>query len=207
VEVASKTTILIAQKNSSVMICPVKVRHQSNIYGVFFMAKFTEEEKIQSVLRYKHGNEPMTEIADDIGVHRSVLGGWVRLYEHQGESAFIQSYTSYSTQYKMDVLKYMIEMGTSSVETAAIFNIPSAGMIRSWRLKFEKGGINALISKKKGRLSMKKEIDTNKPITGEGSEESLQAKVERLEMEIAYLKKLNALVQMQEKLQTKSKRK
>ncbi|WP_420491927.1 transposase, partial [Neobacillus niacini] len=58
------------------------------------MAKFTEEEKIQSVLRYKHGNEPMNEIAEDIGVHRSVLSAWVRLYEHQGESAFVKSYTS-----------------------------------------------------------------------------------------------------------------
>jgi transposase len=47
----------------------------------------------------------------------------------------------------------------------------------------------------------------NQPIPGEESVEALQSKVERLEMEIAYLKKLNALVQMQEKLQTKSKRK
>ncbi|MEH7252675.1 IS3 family transposase, partial [Neobacillus niacini] len=138
------------------------------------------------------GNEPMNEIAEDIGVHRSVLSAWVRLYEHQGESAFVKSYTSYSTQYKMDVLNYIIEMGTSSVETAAIFNIPSSGMIRSWRLKFEEGGIDALVSKKKGRSSMKKEKETEtlKPITGEGSEESLQAKVERLEMEIAYFKKV-----------------
>lgn len=37
--------------------------------------------------------------------------------------------------------------------------------------------------------------------------EALQAKIKHLEMENAYLKKLNDLVQMQEKLQTKSKRK
>ena len=51
------------------------------------------------------------------------------------------------------------------------------------------------------------EIESQKSISAEGSVEALQAKIERLEMENAYLKKLNALVQMQEKLQTKSKRK
>jgi transposase-like protein len=169
------------------------------------MAKFTSEEKIQNVLRYIHGKESIREIAKDIGVHHSVFNAWVRLYEHQGESAFLKSYTSHSTQFKMDVLKYMNEMGTSSIETAAIFNLSSPGMIRSWKLQFEQSGIDALISKKKGRPSMKKE--TKKTVPAEGTVEALQAKIERLEMENTYLKKLNALVQMQEKLQTKSKRK
>jgi transposase-like protein len=109
----------------------------------------------------------------------------------------------------MDVLKYMNEMGTSSVETAAIFNLSSSGMVRKWRLQFEEGGFDALESKNKGRPSMnknkKKELKKTTPV--EGTVEALQAKIERLEMENAYLKKLNALVQMQEKLQTKSKRK
>jgi transposase len=173
------------------------------------MAKFIAEEKIQSVLRYLDGKESMNEIAQDIGVHPSVFSSWVRLYEHQGESAFIKSYTSYSTQFKMDVLKYMNEMGTSSVDTAAIFNLSSSGMVRKWRIKFEQGGIDALELKKKGRPSMKenKKKQSKKPIPAEGTVEALKAKIERLEVENAYLKKLNALVRMQEKLQTKSKRK
>ena len=54
---------------------------------------------------------------------------------------------------------------------------------------------------------MKKEI---KEITNNQLKDqlkSLKNEIEQLEMENAYLKKLNALVQMQEKLQTKSKRK
>jgi transposase len=174
------------------------------------MAKFTAEEKIQNVLRYESGKETMGEIANDIGVHYSIFSSWVRLYEHQGESAFIKSYTSYSAKFKMDVLNYINEMGTSYRETAAIFNLPSHEMIRKWQLRFEQGGIDALESKKKGRPSLKKETkktEIQKPIPAEETVETLQAKVEHLEMEIAYLKKLNALVQMQEKLQTKSKRK
>jgi transposase len=81
-------------------------------------------------------------------------------------------------------------------------------LIRNWKKKFEIGGFDALVSKKKGRPSMKKETKrTTKPAPAEGSVEQLEARIKQLEMENAYLKKLNALVQMQEKLPTKSKRK
>ena len=52
---------------------------------------------------------------------------------------------------------------------------------------------------------MKKESKKNKP--AEGSIEALQAEIERLRMENAYLKKLNALVQNKEKSPNKTKRK
>jgi hypothetical protein len=70
---------------------------------------------------------------------------------------------------------------------------------------FNAYGLDALISKKKGRPSMKKGINPSKQV--EGSVEALEERIKQLEMENAYLKKLNTLVQMQEKLQIKSKRK
>jgi transposase-like protein len=129
-------------------------------------------------------------------------------YEHHGEDAFKKSYTSYSAQFKLDVLTYMNDNGTSPNETAAIFNITSPALIRKWRILFETQGIDALKLKKKGRPTMNKEIKNIKKSTPvEGSIESLQAEIERLRMENAYLKKLNALVQSKEALQSKTKRK
>lgn len=174
------------------------------------MAKFTAEERIQIVLRYVYGSESIKAIAQEAKVSLNIVSGWIRLYEQQGIEAFQKKYTSYSLQFKMDVLNYMNETGTSSYDAAAIFNISSPRLIRNWRSKFEQGGIGALEKKKKGRPPMKKKvkkIDSKKSIPAEGSVEALQEKIARLEMENAYLKKLNALVQMQEKLQTKSKRK
>jgi transposase-like protein len=135
-----------------------------------------------------------------------VVADWVLLYQHQGiEGLFKKSYTSYSAEFKLDVLKYMNNHGTSPNETAAIFNISSPPLIRKWRIQLESQGIDALESKKKGRSTMKRETKKSKPV--EESVEALQAELELLRMENAYLKKLNALVQSKEKLPSKTKRK
>jgi transposase-like protein len=172
------------------------------------MAKLTVEQKIQAVQRYLNGLESINEIAKEYGISRQVIGDYIRLYQENGFEAFSKPYTNYSAEYKMNVLNYMDETGTSSIDTAAIFNISSSGMIRNWRKKFEIGGFDALVSKKKGRPTVKNDKEkTTKFTPVEGSIEELQERVKYLEMENAYLKKLNALVQIKQKLPTKSKRK
>ncbi|GIN23418.1 hypothetical protein J1TS3_45520 [Siminovitchia fordii] len=56
-------------------------------------------------------------------------------------------------------------------------------------------------------MKRKDEKQLNKKRSAEGSVESLQAEVERLRMENAYLKKLNALVQNKEKSPNKTRHK
>lgn len=172
------------------------------------MAKFSSKVKIQAVRRYLNGNDGGKTIAKSIGVHHSIFHQWIKLYEIFGEAAFEKRYTSYSAQFKLDVLNYMNEHGTSIRETAAIFNIPSPETLRNWKVAMETEGFDALQSKKKGRPSMKKNQKTPKTQTpAEGSIEALQIEVERLRMENAYLKKLNALVQNKEKSPNKTKHK
>ena len=174
------------------------------------MSKYTVEVKLQAVERYLTGNEGYKSIADSIGATKSQVINWVKLFEAQGENGFKKSYTSYSVGFKLDVLNFMNETGASLRETASTFNITSPSTVYRWEQLLKSKGLDALEPKKKGRPSMKKEekkVEPQKLIPAEGSVEALQAKIERLEMENAYLKKLNALVQLQEKLQTKSKRK
>jgi transposase len=160
------------------------------------MAKFSADEKIEAVIRYQNGAESLNTLANSIGVHHSVLLNWIKQYEHHGEEAFIKGYTPHTVQAKLDVLHYMYENGTSVRETAAIFNIASHSSLLSWQKRLELQGIDALQPMKKGRPSMNKDLKelTNQTLV-EVSVEALRAEVERLRMENAYLKKLNALVQ------------
>jgi transposase len=174
------------------------------------MSKYTVEVKLQAVERYLTGNEGYKSIADSIGATKSQVINWVKLFEAQGENGFKKDYTSYSSEFKLNVLNFMIETGASLRETASTFNITSPSTVYKWEQLLKSKGLDALEPKKKGRPSMKKEekkVESQKLIPAEGSVDALQAKIERLEMENAYLKKLNALVLEQEKLQTKSKRK
>ena len=174
------------------------------------MSKYILEVKLQAVKRYLTGNESYQTIAESIGVAKSQVITWVKLFEVQGEKGFKKCYTSYSSEFKLDVLNFMNETGTSFLETASTFNISSPSIIYRWDQLLKTKGLDAQKPKKKERPSMKKEtkkVEPEKSIPAEDSMEALQAKIKHLEMENAYLKKLNALVQMQEKLQTKSKRK
>lgn len=170
------------------------------------MAKYTPVEKLQAALRYLEGKESSYEIAKSIGTDHKAILTWVKQYEYNGVEAFIKRYTNYSAQFKLDVLNYMIEQGTSLLETAAIFNIATPSTLRGWKKQFETKGFDALRSKKKGRPSMKKVTNKQqKQAPIEDSSETLQAEISRLRMENEYLKKLNALVQAKEKSPKKTK--
>jgi transposase-like protein len=172
------------------------------------MAKFSAEDKLQAVERYLNGNESSNEIAKSLRTDHKAILKWVKQYEYNGVEAFLKPCTNYTQQFKLDVLNYMIEHGTSLNETAAIFKIPAPSTIIAWRKLFETQGLDALQSKKKGRPSMKKEFNQQpKQEPVKGSTEALEARIKLLEMENDYLKKLNALVQNKEKSPNKTKRK
>ena len=51
------------------------------------MSKFKTEDKIQIVLRYIEGNESFGKIEEEVRVSKSIIRGWVRLYEQHGIEA------------------------------------------------------------------------------------------------------------------------
>ncbi|MDP1422026.1 IS3 family transposase [Peribacillus simplex] len=171
------------------------------------MARFSSEEKIQAVRQYIDGHEGGQTIAKSIGVHPSLLHQWIKQFALFGEDAFEKRYTPYPAQFKLDVLNYMNEHGTSIRETAAIFNIPSYETLRKWKVAYETEGFDALQSKKKGRPSMKNKNNktSNTQVPDEGSIEALQAENERLRMENAYFKKVECLSSKQGKITKQDK--
>jgi transposase len=187
------------------MNCTPIVRHNITIGGAVFMSKYSTEEKLEAVLAYLEGKESYKAIAKERKMSMAPLKRWVLRYREHGVEGLVSSYTNYDIEFKMDILHYMNEFGASINETAARYNLASDYTVLRWKRQFEAGGIDALQPMKKGRLLMKKE--SKKPTPVEGSTEALQAEVEHLRMENAYLKKLNALVQSKGKLPSSTKRK
>jgi transposase len=169
------------------------------------MAKYSFGLKLEAVLAYINGKESIRAVAKRFNVSKTPLETWIAQYRENGEKGLISSYTNYDIQFKMDVLNYMSEFGASLKQAAAVYNISSPSTILQWQRQVEESGVDALLPKKKGRLSMKKE--TKKSVPVEGSYEALQAENERLRMENAYLKKLHALIQEKEKSPNKTRRK
>jgi transposase-like protein len=169
------------------------------------MTKYSLETKLTAVTAYLEGVESFKDTAQKHNVNPTMLKKWVAKYREHGIAAFQETYTNYSVEFKMDVINYIDEMGASIEEATTVFNIPDSSTVWNWKHLFDTQGIDALQPKMKGRPSMKK--DTKKIQLIEGSPEALLAEIERLRMENAYLKKLNALVQEKERLQSKTKRK
>lgn len=169
------------------------------------MAKFSAEDKLKAVLAYEAGHDSMTCLAKRYGVNHRVLKQWIGRYQLHGEAGLRKRYTNYTVEFKLDVLNFMNDTGASSYEAAAVYNIPSRHTVSKWQKAVDEGGMDALIPTEKGRPAMnekpKKSAPQKKP------NESLQEEVERLRMENAYLKKLNALVKEKEASQRNSKRK
>ena len=84
--------------------------------GQFFWAKYHQRKKLQAALRYLEGNESSREIVKSIGTDHNGILFWAKQYEHNDVEAFIKRYTNYSTQFRLDLLNFMIENGTSLTE-------------------------------------------------------------------------------------------
>jgi transposase len=161
--------------------------------------------KLAAVNDYLDGASSIRETAKKYGVSKTMLHRWVAKFQNHGTDGFQVTYTNYSFEFKMDVLNYMNETGASIEEATAVFNISSSSVVWNWKQLLETHGIDALKPIVKERLAMKKTSKNNLPI--KGSEEAVQAELEQLRMENAYLKKLHALILEKEKLQNKTKHK
>jgi transposase len=116
------------------------------------------------------------------------------LYQAHGQGG-LQSHTyNWTAEEKYQVLQYMHENHLSCQETGIQFGISGSSTIWQWEQRYLEKGIEGLESKKKGRKPRRP-----KPKPPKTREEELLNRVQYLEAENEYLKKLNALVAEREK--------
>ena len=161
------------------------------------MAKYSEEFKFKLVIEYLNGNLGYKTLANKYNMpSETPIQVWVSAYKSQGLVGLKRSKKkeSYSIQFKLDTVQFILKTGASYQETADHFKLNNPSLIYRWMETFKLQGIEGLKPKSKGRPSMSKKPSkqTKKEEKKLTREAELEREIELLRLENAYLKKLKA---------------
>jgi len=159
------------------------------------MAKYSNEQKLEVVLEVLERGLSPKAAGSIIGACKGDVQKWTRLYVEHGHEGLLMKRGTYDGQFKLDVIEYMHANHLSIRETSAKFGIPEHVTVGKWERIYYEEGREALFRENRGRTKMKNGRKPKKPTLDKKVEEDLIAENQRLRMENAYLKKLNALVQ------------
>ena len=159
--------------------------------------KYTLELKLEIVERHINGYMGCTRLSKEYSIHETNIMKWVNQYKEHGVGGLIATNDSYSGDFKVHVVEYMRETGTSASKTAIHFNIPSYSTVLSWeRIYLEEGAV-ALTEERRGRkraVLKNDNVAKKRQIKDKKLEEDIISEVQQLRMENEYLKKLLALI-------------
>jgi transposase len=156
-------------------------------------------ECVELVLKKHYTNGYVSKLK---GVDESNIRKWISFYKAYSKVGLLpRKNQSYSINFKLKVLETIQRKSLSLRDTCLKFNIPDSAIIVKWKRNFANFGLEGLQPKPKGRpKSMgdikRKKRKSDKPLT---REEELLLENERLRCENDYLKKLQALIQAEEK--------
>jgi transposase len=176
------------------------------------MSKYTEQFKLAAVQQYLSGAAGYKIVAQSHGLPYSTVRKWVNLYRAHGMDGLAKKFSHYSAEFKLSVLRRMWDDELSFTQVAAAFNIRNAGCISQWERCYHSGGLNALAPRKRGRPTNMSILPNTEPPESlpdpKGrTHDELVAEVNQLRMEVAFLKKLEALVQAQKQQRTTTRKK
>lgn len=161
------------------------------------MAKYSQEFKRQVVHHYLSNSDGTKKTANLFNLSISVVRKWIAIHEIHGEGGLRPCVTNqaYSVNFKLDVIKAVMDDGLSYSQALVKFELKEIGMISTWLRLYQQQGIQGLQPKRRGRpkgmpqtlkASLCKE-DSDK------SQAELLDELNYLRAENAFLKKLKAL--------------
>lgn len=119
---------------------------------------------------------------------------WIKKYRMHGLNGLVHNVQKYDGNFKKNVVEYMQANHLSLRETAIHFNLGDHHIVGKWERIYYEEGPQALYEERRGRRKNMNSKPIKKKLSKE-VEEDLIAENQRLRMENAYLKKLQALVQ------------
>jgi transposase len=165
------------------------------------------EFKLYCVKQMSEHYRSAKSLGEEYGITYSLFEDWFRIYGHLGAAGLLprKGKRVFSPSFKLAVLKSIREEKLSLRAAVLRFGLSSDAGIIEWQKRFEKFGSSGLEPRPKGRLPMadkenpankRKPRKSDKPLT---REQELLRENEYLRAENALLKKLQALVQAENK--------
>ena len=160
------------------------------------MSKYSGEFKLEVVNYYLSNAVSYKDVAIYFNITSATsVQRWVRQYNKHGGKGLLKNFkSSYDGNFKQNVVEYMHNNHLSHNETAIYFNLAHDRIVSKWERIYYEEGPQGLYEEKRGRKKNMSSKPRKKKLCKE-LEEDLIAENQRLRMENAYLKKLQALVQ------------
>ena len=130
-------------------------------------------------------------IAALLGLPEDVVRKWINTYRSvgiEGLTGMGKKYAVYSYETKVAAARAVVDEGMTKPEAMERFGIASTTPLMNWMKAYREGGPEALRPKPKGRPR-----GSGSPPKETTREEELERQVQKLEAEVAYLKKSIAL--------------
>ncbi len=161
------------------------------------MTKFSHSDRLRAVSLVLDEGFSIVDVSMRLGTVRSQVQRWLSHYEAHGASGLSMRWCTYSVDFKLAVILHKRKNDLSLRQTAADFGIPSESRIFQWERLYDRHGLPGLSPKQRGRrpAMTDKKPKKHKPADPPSPYDALVAENERLRAEVAYLKKLRALVE------------
>jgi transposase len=172
--------------------------------------KYTEQFKQKAVDRYLEGHKGYKLVAREFGIAAPMLRRWVLWYRTHGATGLATKTGQYSAEFKLTLLQYMWDNALSYTKVAAVFNLRSVQSVANWERRYRANGAQALEHARKSLPIVPHTSPTPaapSPDDDKRTRDDLLKENERLRMEVAYLKKVDALLQAKKNSATRKKRK
>ena len=159
------------------------------------MEKCETAFKLKVVESFLAGEGGSKLLARRWSVPEEKIRTWVNHYRHHGTAGLEPKRGSYTAQFKLQVLLHQDREKLSSRQVAAIYDIRNPNQVVVWRRTLDEDGIVAFESRRRASSMKPEEPSPEQPDPEDpDSDRALRDEVERLRAEVAYLKKLQALV-------------
>jgi len=171
------------------------------------MSKYSLSFKLKVVQHYLSGLEGQQTTAKRFGIDHSAVRKWTAAWKLHGEAGLTARHFTYSPAFKESVILHMREHRLSVREVCAKFTIPAFSTVCQWERLYDEGGLEALTDSRR-RKKMMPERPENHPVPPLQTplDPDEREELEQLRAEVAYLKKLQALLRERSTLKRGIKR-